>query len=771
MSNRPDITVLREIEQRVLWLAVRIVDHANRRAQTAVKVGGHQASSASMVSLMTALWFGHLDRADKVAIKPHASPVYHAIKYLTGELDREWLTTLRAQGGLQAYPSRTKDPDVADFSTGSVGLGAVAPLFAAATHRYLAAHGRDVPPGRFIATLGDAELDEGNVWEAIADPAMQGLGNVTLVVDLNRQSLDRVVPEIQATRLQRFFADAGWHVAEAKFGRRLQATDPVVRDRITGLRNEAYQQLFTLDESALRGAFLDGADPAVERAVADLDDQQLAELVFDLGGHDHDVLLDALQACDAEADRPSVLFAYTIKGYGLPMAGDPLNHSALLSPDQVDAFREQVGLTEATEWDRLDPDGDAGRLVAAVGEELNNPPVPPRPRIEVPASVRPPRTSGTTSTQEAFGRVLTRLADVEGVGQRVVTTSPDVSISTNLGGWINKVGVFAPEQVDDHGGADRLLQWAPGPSGQHVELGISEMNLFLLLGQLGLAHEHHGEVLLPVGTVYDPFVLRGLDAFVYSLYNGARFVVAGTPSGVTLAPEGGAHQSTVTAAVGLDLPDVTYAEPGFATEVEWLLCDGLDGLTDPEGESLYLRLSTRPVDQAPFGAALERLGEEQLRADVLAGGYRLVDGPPDGRPGVTLVTTGAMATEAVAAAAELDGEGVTATVVMATSPDLLHRGWRGAFLPSVRTARLGDGACHLRTLVPEAERGRPVVSVHDAGPAALGWVGSALGTTQLTLGVDRFGESGTIPELHAATGIDADAIVNAALVTVIDQDL
>jgi pyruvate dehydrogenase E1 component len=240
---------------------------------------------------------------------------------------------------------------------------------------------------------------------------------------------------------------------------------------------------------------------------------------------------------------------------------------------------------------------------------------------------------------------------------------------------------------------------------------------------------------------------------------------------VTLAPEGGAHQSTVTAAVGLDLPDVTYAEPGFATEVEWLLCDGLDGLTDPDGESLYLRLSTWPVDQAPFGAALDRLGEEQLRADVLAGGYRLVDGPPDGRPGVTLVTTGAMATEAVAAAAELDGEGVTATVVMATSPDLLHRGWRGAFLPSVRTARLGDGACHLRTLVPAPERDRPVVSVHDAGPAALGWVGSALGTPQLTLGVDRFGESGTIPELHAAVGIDSDAIVNACLLSVVDEDL
>ena len=192
----PEMDTLREIEQRVLWLATRIVDVANRREGGEIKVGGHQASSASMVSIMTALWFGHISGEDKVAVKPHASPVYHAIKYLTGELDRSYLTTLRQRGGLQAYPSRTKDPDVADFSTGSVGLGAVAPLFSAAARRYVNAHFGETPEARFIALVGDAELDEGNIWEAIADPVTQDLGNFTMVVDLNRQSLDRVIPGI-----------------------------------------------------------------------------------------------------------------------------------------------------------------------------------------------------------------------------------------------------------------------------------------------------------------------------------------------------------------------------------------------------------------------------------------------------------------------------------------------------------------------------------------------------------------------------------------------
>jgi len=765
------LATLAEIEQRVLWLAVRMVDHANRREGGEVKVGGHQASCASMVSIMTALWFAHIGGEDKVAVKPHASPVYHAIKYLTGELDRSYLTTLRQQGGLQAYPSRTKDPDVADFSTGSVGLGAVAPLFSATTRRFVDAHFGPRGPARFIATVGDAELDEGNVWEAIADPATQGLANVTLVVDLNRQSLDRVVPDIQAHRLMSFFADAGWHVTEAKYGTKLQAAfdapgGEALRDRIDEMSNEAYQSLFALRGEQLREKFLQDASPALSTWAEGVDDATLADLVFNLGGHDLGLLIQRLRECDAVTDRPSVLFAYTIKGWSLPIAGDPLNHAALLSADQIDGYRAEVGLTEATEWDRFDPAGPAGRWCASVGGEINNEPPTPRPTLRVPAGVARFAPTAAISTQEAFGRILTGLADVPDLRPRMVTTSPDVSISTNLGGFINKLGVFAPDERDDHGGADRLLRWAPDPSGHHIELGISEMNLFLLLGQLGLAHEHHGEMLIPVGTVYDPFVLRGLDAFVYSLYNGGRFVVAGTPSGVTLAPEGGAHQSTITASVGMELPGVWFAEPAYATELDWLLCDAVRGLSTPEGESAYVRLSTRPVDQAPFSAALERHGAEPLRTAVLAGGYRLRDGDPTLPTGVVLATSGAMVPEAVEAAEELEAEGVAASLIVVSSADRLYRDWHRPLQASVEGAAPVPGIGHLASLVPAEERGRPIISVQDAASHSLAWLGSALGARQIPLGVDRFGESGRVADLHRITGISTPHIVNAALMAV-----
>lgn len=774
-----DVEVLERIQQRVLWLATRMIDHANRErpaptGDMAIKVGGHQASSASMVSIMTALWFGHLSGDDKVAVKPHASPVYHAIKYLTGELDRSYLTRLREVGGLQAYPSRTKDPDVADFSTGSVGLGAVAPLFAAMARRYVEAHfdgagGPDSdrhPPARFVALVGDAELDEGNIWEAIADPALQGLGNVMWVVDANRQSLDRVIPDQKIKKLMEFFDGAGWHVEEVKYGTLLQEAfarpgGEALRAHLDDMENERYQSLFALRGSALRERFVEGGSDELRAVVADVPDDELHPLVTNLGGHDLPALLDAYRRCDVEDARPSVVFAYTVKGWGLPIAGDPLNHAVLLSGPQIDALRTESGLTCDDEWERFEPGTPEAVVCSRVGDELNNEPVPPRPRPPIPDATGV-LASRPVSTQETFGRVLTALGNIEAVAARMVTMSPDVSVSTNLGGWINKMGVFAPEERPDYLGSDRLLKWQQNAAGHHVELGISEMNLFLALHAFGLGHELHGQHLLPIGTVYDPFVCRGLDALVYALYNDARFVVVGTPAGVTLAPEGGAHQSSITPSIGLELPGLTYAEPAYARSLDWLLCDGLARLGD-EG-SLYLRLSTRPLDQAPFDAAAERLGSERLRGDVLAGGYRLVE--PAGPADVVLAACGPVVNEAVGAAALLADEGVSALVLDVTSSDRLYQGWRDGLRAAMRDARLPHEPHQLQRLLLPGERRAPIVTVHDAASHHLAWLGGVFGAPVVPVGVDRFGQSGTIPDLYELFDLLPEQIVNAALVAV-----
>jgi pyruvate dehydrogenase E1 component len=566
-------------------------------------------------------------------------------------------------------------------------------------------------------------------------------------------------------------------VVEVKYGRRLEEAyarpgGDRLRAWIDAMPNEQYQSLFGLGGPYLRKRFLDGAPDGVEAQIADLADDELGPLVTDLGGHDLDALLDAFAQCDAETDRPSVVFAYTVKGWGLPIAGNPRNHSALLTTEQVAAMRGEHGLDAATEWDRLDPASAAGIWVAGRREALARPPRSPALAVTVPPATGV-RAGRPISTQEVFGRVLVDLARNEEVAPYLVTTAPDVATSTNLAGFINRTGVFAPAERREWT-EDRMLRWTENPTGQHIELGISEMNLFLLLAQLGLSWDLSAQPLLPVGTVYDPFVLRGLDAFLYGTYSGARFVVAGTPSGITLAPEGGAHQSTITASVGLELPGVTFVEPAYATALDWLLCDALGqiasgpqaaGTAGPvEQGAYYFRLTTRPVDQAPFAAARERIGDAVLRRQVLSGAYRLRDAHHDLRddnaPVVHLAASGAVLPEVLAAADELADEGIAAHVVDVTSLDRLYSAWQRTLRQGVRTATAPSVPGALRTAFPDRA---PVVTVHDASSHAMAWLGSALGVPAVPLGVDEFGQSGTVHDLYELHDLLPGSIVNAAL--------
>lgn len=778
-----ELTVLEEIEQRVLWLSTNIVHHANniRANSDKAKVGGHQASSASVVSIITALYFHFLKPGDRVSIKPHASPAYHAAQYLLGRLDQKYLTTLREYGGLQAYPSRTKDPDPVDFSTGSVGLGAVAPVFAGLASNYAKLHFGDVTSERFISLIGDAELDEGNVWETVAEEAIRDLGNVIWIIDLNRQSLDRVIPGVRAARLKALFAGAGWRVFEAKYGHRLSAAmsganGATLRRRIDEMSNEEYQVLIRIKDGAeLRRRLTDVADPAyrrsVQASVSDVADDELSALIGNLGGHDLPALVDALNQADAVEDAPSVIFAYTVKGHGLPMAGDPLNHSQLLTQAQMDVIRESWGIDQDDMWAAFPPDSPAGELCAEAATRLAHQPAAAAPvsadAVPTALDIRNPIQ---TSTQEALGRTMARLADVKGVAERLITLSPDVATSTHLSGWINKVGVFAMEEAPDFEEAGpKMLKWNPAPTGRHIELGISEMNLFMALGQFGLSYELTGQHLIPIGTVYDPFVCRGLDALIYSLYVGSKMIFAGTPAGVSLSPEGGAHQSTVTPSLGIELPNVIFYEPAFGREVEWTLLDGICRCCDREhGSSTYLRLSTKAVDQNLINEALARFGDAELQRQVLAGGYRIID-RTIAAPSlpvsdvVQIAAGGIMVPEAMEAAARLHAEGIAANVINVTSADRLFNAMRTSRRTLLKNAHEKHDLAHLETLIPADERRAPIVTVQDGASHSLAFLGSIWGAQVVPLGVDEFGQSGSRDALYHATGIDADQIVNAAM--------
>ncbi|HXH80111.1 transketolase-like TK C-terminal-containing protein [Nocardioides sp.] len=761
-----DAEVLRQIARRVLWLSAAIVDAANagRPNVSGVKAGGHQASSASMVDIMVALWFAELTSLDRVSVKPHASPVLHAINYLLGDLDESYLPTLRSKGGLQSYPSRLKDPDTVDFSTGSVGIGATAALWAAMSHRYVASQFTDAPPaGRFISLLGDAELDEGAIWEAVADPAVAKLGELLWVVDLNRQSLDRVVPDIQIARLQGMFAAAGWQVIVLKWGRLIseifeRTGGGELRQRLEQMPNEEYQRMLRVDSAEVAERILaGGGTDELRTLLSSLPSAELAAAVRDLGGHDLGLLVDTFSSVDQA--RPTIVFAYTVKGRGLPTEGHPNNHSALLTPAQMDALAESSGMDPASPWQLFDPGTGAGQLCERRAADLRRDPVTPSTALQVPVSLGHPHRK-PVSTQATFGRFLADLVrDAPEVGARVVTCSPDVASSTNLGGWINKTGVWSVEErrdwfADD---AERVLRWHEVSNGQHIELGIAEVNLVSLLGELGATWSRWGERLIPIATLYDPFVSRALEPWSYGIYAGGQSILVGTPSGVTLAPEGGAHQSITTPSIGLEQPGCVAWEPAFAQDLEWCFLHAMGRVGVDGGTSAYFRLSTRPIDPALSQVPTEPALVERRRQQAVAGGYRIPPGHRAAEEGVTLVGVGAIMPETIAAAEVLATTGVNAGVVCLTSPDLVFRSFQQ------RGRRdIGEGGSILDELFP-TQHPAPLVTVLDGHPHTLAFLAGARGDRIRCLGVTEFGQSSDLDDAYRLHRIDTGSIADAAL--------
>jgi pyruvate dehydrogenase E1 component len=753
------ISALTEVERRVLWLSTAMVHHANRVRPnpSGLKVGGHQASSASMVTIMTALWFNHLQAGDRVSVKPHASPVLHAINYLLGELDESYLTTLREFGGLQSYPSRSKDPDPVDYSTGSVGIGATAPIWGALARRYVETTLGGAGAGRQYSLLGDAELDEGAVWETILDPAVAELGEIVWIVDLNRQSLDRVVPIFAADRLQQMFAAAGWQVLTIKYGRLLEDLfarqgGEALRERIDAMPNPEYQRLLRCDAAQLRER-LPAGSAEIASLLSEVDDTMLLDAIRNLGGHDLAAIDTALRAVDDS--RPTVIFAYTVKGKGLPTEGHPQNHSSLLTDDQFRSLATSLGVDADAPWTRFPSGGAEAELCEATARRLRRPDIPLAAAPAIPADIgRTP--SGTATTQAALGRVLLDLTrEAPDAARRIVTVSPDVSSSTNLGGWLNKVGVWSPaERVDWFADdSETILHWREKPTGQHIELGIAETNLVGALGELGATWSRWGQPLLPIGVLYDPFVARALEPWSFGIYAGGQSILVGTPSGVSLASEGGAHQSVTTPSIGLEQPGCLSYEPAFALDVEWILLACLAKLGKADGTSSYLRLSTRPVDQTLADVPTDPAARERRRRQAIAGAYplRRVE-----EPAITIAAMGALITEALAAADRLAAVEVPADVVCVTSPGLLFDALQA------KRGRADGPSWILEQAFPET-RATPLVTVLDGHPHALAFLPSINGVRGTALGVTRFGQSGGLDDVYRYHGIDVDSIIRAAL--------
>jgi pyruvate dehydrogenase E1 component len=755
-----DIEALKILDERLRWLSAWTIHHANhiRESSDGLKVGGHQASCASMSAIMAALYFHALGPNDRIAVKPHGGPLLHAIHYLLGSQSREALENFRGFGGAQSYPSRTKDRIPVDFSTGSVGLGVAITLFASLVQDYLTAHGwlDDADRGRFVALIGDAELDEGNIYEAIIEGAKHDVRNLWWIIDYNRQSLDATSADRMFERFDEIFRSCGWRIVELRYGKKLQAT----LDGNQALKGW-FEQLSNAELSALHyqggAAWRSRIDKELGKKAAPFlkanDDAALASLFTDLGGHCMDTLTQAFDAADD--DVPTLFIAWTIKGFGLPFAGHKDNHAGLMNPTQLAALRDAMGVREGHEWEPLEGVGDNARtgVEALLG----------RTRI---AREKRERSFGTVaipgipapageeqSTQAAFGRILLDLSKAGGeLADRVVTTSPDVTVSTNLGAWVNQRGLFRRGDMPDIFAQSKIAsaqKWSANNQGQHLELGIAESNLFLMLAAAGLSGDLFGKRLFPIGTLYDPFIARGLDSLNYACYQDARFLLVATPSGITLGPEGGAHQSINPPLIALGQPGLRHYEPAYADELAAMMQEAFRLIDDPAGESTYLRLSTRSIKQ------LDR-PDDSWREGALAGGYWLREPAPGSE--AAIIAMGAVMPEALAAWEEIREDVPGVGLLAVTSPDLLHRSWTAAQAARWRGERKPS---HIEQLLSRLAPSAGLVTLADAAPASLSWLGGVLGQRVAPLGVEKFGQTGNLADLYAAYRLDGIAITEA----------
>jgi pyruvate dehydrogenase E1 component len=774
------LAILRELERKVLWLSTYMIHHANHEVDRGdgLKVGGHQASSASLATLMTALYFHILRPEDRVAVKPHASPVFHAIQYLLGNQTLENLKNFRGFGGAQSYPSRTKDKDDVDFSTGSVGLGVAMTGFASLIQDYVYAKWKPSwPKGRMVALMGDAEIDEGNVHEALLEFWKHGLTNAWWIVDYNRQSLDSVVSDRLFMKVAGLFENLGWKVVLLKYGKLLQQVfarpgGQDIKRWIDDCPNQLYSALVFQGGPAWRKQLesdLAGCEDALE-IVRNHSDTELARLMTNLGGHDLETILETFAA--APTDQPVCFIAYTIKGFGLPFQGHKDNHAGLMTKAQMQEFRASQGINQGEEWDRFAglslPPEEIQAFLDRVPFNQRGPRRLSAPRVPVP-ELPIPEPRGVDSTQAGFGRILDDIAKRGGpLADRIVTTSPDVTVSTNLGPWVNRRALFSMQSVEDvfkERGLMSPQKWEMTPKGQHIELGIAEMNLFLTLAAAGLSHSLFGERLIPIGTVYDPFICRGLDALNYACYQDARFILVATPSGITLAPEGGAHQSISTPLIGMAQDGLASFEPAFVDELAVILNWAFDyiqregdeekeerWLRDEKGGSVYLRLSTRPIEQ------LSRPMTPELRQDIINGGYWLRK--PEPGTSLAIVYTGAVAPEAIEAAGLLSEDRRGVGVLAVTSADRLSAGWHGA--QRAREHGYRGARSHVEKLLAALPRDAAIITICDAHPETLSWLGGVMGHRVRPLGVEHFGQSGSISELYGHYGLDVNAILAAA---------
>lgn len=870
MRDPKEVAIIERIARRAFVHATKMIWDANNREDAMEgdpKVGGHAAACSSCIHIMSALHLGVRQPQDLIAVKPHASPVDHSLNYLMGlfhePYGRAWMSDAEAaevmprlrqfsQDGeavFQSYHAESDPDGNVYFPSGSVGIPPVMSIYTALAYRYADDHDFEVPKdAHFWSLMGDSEFREGSLMEALPDAAERELGNVTWIVDYNRQNLDgtripnmRGIRGTDATRMGRVVVANGWDVIQAQHGRkRLAAFEKANGEILRRVLEEAFsdfefQMLILRRDGSVVRERLVALDKKLEKTLAGYDDAEVYGIFTDLGGHDVAVMLDALRRSKLDPINPTLIVAHTIKGWGLESYAAPGNHSALPEDKEVEVLLESEGLSTDEPYGRFADDSEEGRFLAErrasmrAGQEAvwelrdKN-----EAKFDAAVTDGLPDVLGVNlkylplvHTQYIWGQLAAKLIRIGNAYEPIrngkppkeklegdelrwgpaadmfLTMAPDVGTSTNINPAMDD-RVYGPEAEDYEEalgvGDRRRPKLAPHEDAwaRHIRFEIAEANCMSAVGAFGKMRAHVGIPFLPVMTVYDFFIKRAFDQLYYNLYWGSSFVCVGTPSGVTLAPEGAQHSWKSDIA----MPNIIIWEPFFAIEVDWILADAVRRhyLKDNEGRTgVVIRAVTRAFQQPQM---LERLKKssrfegqsdeailEATRLDALEGGYYLVDhrGSPGYEPGenvVNIFTMGAMGSEALVASDRLLEDGIYANVVVVTSGDLLcgnlghandYRHLREGLgitgdLFVTRANGATNGHVDVRDrgdLVSVAGRRVPLVAVVDGEPGLVDNLGSIVGVKAEVLAVRKASKSGRPVDVYKYHGIDGDGVYDA----------
>jgi pyruvate dehydrogenase E1 component len=762
------------------------------------KVGGHQASALSSSSILAAYYL-HIRRAqDRMAVKPHAAPFLYALLYMMGQLRREDVENLREFGGLPAYPVQHHNPGLVDFSTSIEGVGCAATVedaYEAVVQNLQFGKSIDA---RYSAIVGDGELTELQIGGALHEAGRRRLSNLCWWIDINRQSLDRIIEDSPLGNsgrwIENLFRANGWHTIDLRWGSRISAEfgrkgGAALRRRLDHLSDSHYQVLLMLDGSTIRKALSGNRDhsdpimksflhefvataPASERLdiLESYGDEELKELIADVGGHDLQQLIDADEKAAATKDRPTAILCHTIKGRGLPgWAAHPENHGAVLSEDRMEAYRSTIGFDASDPFGLPASDSEIGGFMSQRACEL----FPTKTRIEVsyPSALMPVwdqvRTplDGKKSTAAVFGNLNVTYLKTP-IGKHMAFAAPDVGLTTHLGGIILATGAFDSDPPPD---LFRFLReqhkqpfgWRLTTQGQFHSIAINEglaAMLAFAFGRPKFAIEGK-ERLIPIVTIYDIFWKHAYTQVYYALYDKARFIAVGTPSGTSLSRESGTHQSIHTPAMFMGLPNIIYYEPAFAYDMKVIYHWAMEQIVSPDGEAVYLRLTTQELEQP------EIEDTSAIREQVIRGAYWLINrrgesGYDPSRNVAHIFATGPVMSEAIQASEALRERGLFVNVCNVTSWERLKRDWERYWAdPELRENP--EASYHLNDLIPDDEVAVRAVVVGDFTPQVADWLGNALGKSIPVLAPRGFSETGSLERIRNLHGIDAAAIVKA----------